>query len=151
MKKLILITLCLLGTSASAANWDAKQKEVWDVITSSYEAIEKKDITWTDKWVTSDAVVWGNSTPLPRTRKSIKSWEKVMNDDGSKNLISDYSPAAIVVHNDTAVAHYYYSNATENKEGKRKVEHGRCTDILVKDGKSWKFLSWHCASEPSKN
>lgn len=147
----MIMALCLLSVSAFAKGWDANQKEVWKVIEDSYTAIEKKDPTWTDKWVMSDAVVWGDSAPMPRSREEVKRWETIMTDDGSKNLIANHSPTAIVVHKDTAVAHYYYSNATENKEGKRKVEHGRCTDVLVKENKSWKFLSWHCASEPEKN
>ena len=52
-------------------------------------------------------------------------------------------PLDIVVHGDVAVAHYLYSNAFEDKEGKIKVSNGRYSDVLIKTDAGWKFISWH--------
>jgi ketosteroid isomerase-like protein len=150
IKTTALLTLTIIST-CNAKSWDKQQTEIWNVVTASYKDIEKKDNNWTDKWVTADAMVWGSATPMPRDRASVKRWEKFQFADGATNEVSDYSPTAIVVHGDTAVAHYYYSNGVTLKTGKQNVSHGRCTDILVKDKKSWKFVAWHCADEPKKN
>ncbi|PKG80785.1 hypothetical protein CXF85_22005 [Colwellia sp. 75C3] len=150
-KLLIALILTATAFSVTAASWDKKQTEVWDVVVASYKDIEKRDNNWTDKWVTKDAMVWGSSTPMPRNRSSVKRWEKFQFQDGSVNNVAEYSPAAIVVHGNTAVAHYYYSNGSTSKEGKQRVTHGRCSDILVRVNKSWKFVAWHCSDEPKKH
>jgi len=148
------LTIALLVTvtafSSYAERWNEQQTQIWNIVLASYADIDKRDNNWTDKWVTEDAMVWGNSTPMPRDRSAVKRWEKFSFEDGSTNNVAEYSPTAIVVHGDTAVAHYYYSNGTTAKEGVQKVIHGRCSDVLVKDDKAWKFVAWHCADEAKK-
>ncbi|MGB1261853.1 MAG: nuclear transport factor 2 family protein [Cognaticolwellia sp.] len=151
VKLIMALIVSITAFSGYAKSWDNQQTQVWNVILASYEDIDKRDNNWTDKWVTKDAMVWGNSTPMPRSRSSVKRWEKFRFEDGSVSNVSEYSPAAIVVHGDTAVAHYYYSNGTTSKKGKQAVTHGRCSDVLVKDKKSWKFVAWHCADEAKKH
>jgi len=152
MKKLIKVSVLLLLVSAvsQAQEWNEAQTEVWNAVLGSYVDIDNNDVNWTDKWVTDDAVVWGSGFPMPRTRDSIKRWNGYQFPQ-SETMMSEYSPAAIVVHDNTAVAHYYYSNGAKNKEGKHKTTHGRCSDIMVKQDNSWKFLSWHCADTPSND
>lgn len=152
MKKLIKVSVLLLLVSAvsQAQEWNQAQTEVWNAVLGSYVDIDNNDVNWTDKWVTDDAVVWGSGFPMPRTRDSIKRWNGYQFPQ-SETMMSEYSPAAIVVHDNTAVAHYYYSNGAKNKEGKHKTTHGRCSDIMVKKDNSWKFLSWHCADTPSND
>lgn len=133
-----------------AQKWDAKQTEVWDVVLSSWEDINKGNADWSDKWVMKNAMVWGTSFPMPRDQKSVKRWD-TYSFPQSKTLESEFAPTAIVVHGSTAVAHYYYSVGAKNKEGKHKTTHGRCTDIFTKDGKEWKFLAWNCSDTPDKD
>ena len=52
-------------------------------------------------------------------------------------------PLSIVVHGDTAVAHYLYTNSAENSEGELVTSNGRYTDVLVRVDGEWKFFSWH--------
>lgn len=150
LAKVVGLILVLTAFSAAAKNWDEKQQEVWNVILSSYQDIDKRDANWSDKWVTADAMVWSNNTPMPRDRDSIKRWDTFQFSDGTTSNVSEYSPTAILVHGDTAVAHYYYSNGTTSKEGKQSTTHGRCSDILVKEEQSWKFIAWNCADQPKK-
>ena len=151
MKKVIIyLAVCLLTISAnmaSAQTWSKEQTQVWQVVLDSYKDIDARDANWSEKWVFADAVVWGNDYPMPRSRDSVKRWD-TYNFEGGKNHVAEYSPAAIVVHGSTAVAHYYYTNASEDREGKHETTHGRCTDVLAKDGRSWKFIAWHCGDEP---
>lgn len=153
MKKLIQFTavsMLLMAGAAQAQTWSDEQSEVWNVILASYVDIDKKDLNWTDKWVTEDALVWGSAYPMPRSRDSAKRWDAYQF-PMSETLISEYSPVGIVVHGSTAVAHYYSSSGERNKEGKQKTSHGRCTDILAKGDDGWKFVAWHCADEPSND
>lgn len=146
MKKITIITVLLFSSMVYSQQWNAAQTEVWNVILASYADIEKQDVNWTDKWVTEDAMVWGGAYPMPRSRDEAKAWDHYRF-PLSKTMISDYSPAAIVVHDSTAVAHYYYSTGDKNKDGKHKVTHGRCSDVLAKTKAGWKFVAWHCSDE----
>ena len=144
--------LCIAGlnaTVASAQSWDKSQQEVWKAVVDSYKDIEKEDLGWTDKWVMPNASVWG-SYPMPRTRGTVKRWDS-FNFGRSQTLVSEYSPASIVVHENMAVAHYYYSTGEKGEEGKTKVTHGKCTDILVRDKGSWRFIAWNCADQPEND
>ena len=138
--------LMFWAAAADAQTWSKEQSAVWQVVLDSYKDIDKRDANWADKWVFADAMVWGPDYPMPRTRDSVKRWD-AYNFPAGKTHVAEYSPVAIVVHGSTAVAHYYYSNATEDR-GKHETAHGRCTDVLAKDGKSWKFIAWHCGDAP---
>ena len=144
--KFTVLVILLVSANANANQLDKEQTEVWSVVLESYKDIDSKNANWSDKYVTEDAMVWGGSTPMPRNRDSVKRWDKFQFSIG-ETVVSEYSPAAIVVHNSTAVVHYYYSNGTKDAEGKQKITHGRCSDILVKDDKTWKFVAWHCNDE----
>ncbi len=65
------------------------------------------------------------------------------NADQSKGVTHELYPLSIVVHGDMAVVHYLYSVATQTRDKKTVVRNGRYTDILVRDGTDWKFISWH--------
>lgn len=139
--------LVVTGGAANAQTWSKAQTEVWEVILESYKAIDAQDVSWSDTWVFPDAKVWGPGHPVPRGRDGVKRWD-TYNFSSGKNHVAEYSPVAIVVHDSTAVAHYYYTNASENREGKHVTTTGRCSDVLAKDGKSWKFIAWHCGDDP---
>ena len=137
-----------LPAHLAAQEWSAEQQEVWNVIVESWDAIVAKDIDWTDTYVHRNAVVWGDDVPMPRTRDSVKKWERY-SFQNSTTLVSEYSLAAMVVQNNTAVAHYYYSLGNEDAEGKPRTVHGRCTDILINENGRWVFLAWRCGDMPS--
>ena len=120
-KYTIALMVTITAFSTYGESWNKQQTEVWNIVLASYEDIEKRDINWTDKWVTEDAMVWGSSTPMPRSRSAVKRWEKFNFEDGTVNNVAEYSPTAIVVHGDTAVAHYYYSNGSTSKKGTKKL------------------------------
>lgn len=144
--KFTALVILLVSVNANANQLNKEQTEVWSVVLESYKEIDNKNVNWTDKYVTEDAMVWGGGTPMPRSRESVKRWDKFQFAAG-ETVVSEYSHAAIVVHNSTAIAHYYFSNGTKDAAGKQKVTHGRCSDILVKDDKVWKFVAWHCTDE----
>ena len=131
----------LFTSSLKAQTWSPEQREVWAVVEDSWQAIAAKDHTWVDRLVHPKGRVWSNNYPMPRDHSSQGKWERY-GAENSRTLVLELSPVAIVVQGNTAVAHYYYSQAMEDRKGDRKTEHGRYTDVLVRDGGQWKFLAW---------
>lgn len=137
----------MLTAPAMAQEWSKAQTQVWQAVLDSYEDIDAGDAKWSEKWVLPNARVWGAGYPMPRSRDSVMRWDSYQF-PSSKTHVAEYSPTAIVVHESTAVAHYYYSNATEDKDGERETTHGRCTDVLAKHKGSWRFIAWNCSDDP---
>ena len=142
----MLIVLLVLPLAASAQSWSGAQQEVWKVVTDSWESIIQEDVGWSDQYVHPNAIVWGDQNPMPRTRDSVKRWDRYQFENAS-TLAHELSPTGIVVQGNTAVAHYYYSLGTENRKGERRTIHGRCTDVLTNEGGNWLFLAWNCGNE----
>lgn len=116
--------------------------EVWSVIEEQWEASQRGDRRWVEEVLSGDFKGWPKNSPAPRDKASTRLW----NDFGakqSKGLAHELYPLATVIHGNTAVAHYLYTNASENKEGETEVENGRYTDVLVRIDGEWKFIAWH--------
>ena len=75
-------------------------------------------------------------------------WDR-FNNEQSKPLMHELYPLAIVVHDNIAVAHYLFTNATENKEGEVDVSNGRYSDVLIRTDDGWKFIAWHGGNDAS--
>lgn len=118
---------------------------VWSVVERQWEASEHGDSKWIESLLAEDFIGWGNDDPAPRTKESIKMWQKFESRQW-KGKMHELFPLSIVVHDDMAVVHYLYSNAGENAEGKTVVVTGRYTDILVRIEGEWKFIAWHGGS-----
>ena len=70
-------------------------------------------------------------------------WDRFADDQGQM-LEHELYFQNIVVHGDTAVAHYFYSSAYQNKNNDEvEMSEGRYTDILVRTENGWKFIAWH--------
>ena len=146
MKSLTVFVLALTLLIAAPAfvgaqSWSDEQLEVWKVINSDWESGKAKDSDRIDRLLHDKFLGWGNLDPTPRNKASVKTWDRYFNQT-STTLVQELYPVGIVVQGNTAVAHYYYSRATEDKEGKRETVNGRYTDVLIKDGGQWTFLAW---------
>ena len=69
-------------------------------------------------------------------------WDR-FNNEQSELIAHELYPLSIVVHDDVAIAHYVYTSANEDKDGKVEVSNGRYTDVLVRTDNGWKFIAWH--------
>ncbi len=140
------ISATILILPASAQTWTSAQQGVLNVVTDSWDAIAARDVNWTDNFVHENAIVWSDQRPMPNSRASEKEWDRF--EYPSEDILTYLvSPTGIVVEGGTAVVHYYYSLGVEDIEGERNIVHGRCTDILIADGSSWKFIAWNCGEE----
>ena len=121
---------------------------VWSIIEEQWEAAQRGDRRWVERLLSGDFSGWPKNAPAPRDKASTRLW----NDFGSKQskgLAYELYPLSTVIHGDMAVAHYLYTNATENKEGETEVSNGRYTDILVRSDGEWKFIAWHGGDDQS--
>jgi ketosteroid isomerase-like protein len=123
---------------------------VWSVIERQWEASQQGDSKWVEALVAEDFTGWSNGTPAPRTKESVRMWQKFDAKQWDGKMHELY-PLSIVVHDDVAIAHYLYSNAGENAEGKTEVIHGRFTDVLVRIEGEWKFIAWHGGADGDNN
>ncbi len=134
--------------SAIAQDTLDDQADVWAVVEEQWDADEKGDKKWIDRLLADDFSGWGNNSPAPRNKASTKMWDR-FNNEQSKPLMHELYPLAIVVHDNIAVAHYLFTNATENKEGEVDVSNGRYSDVLIRTDDGWKFIAWHGGNDAS--
>jgi hypothetical protein len=135
---------------AAGQTWSEDQLEVWNVIEAQWKASMEKEANWTEKYLHDKFLGWNIKNPTPRNKTSVQRWNRY-EDKNSTTLMQELSPIGIVVEGNTAVAHYFYSQATENIKGERKTTYGKYTDILVKENDTWRFLAWHGGDNPSSN
>jgi hypothetical protein len=137
----LTIVLLLQPWNASAQTWSPHQQEVWGVVRAQWQASMAKDAGWTERFLHGDFRGWTAGEPAPRDKESAGRWARYEMDGGS-TVVQDLAPMAIVVHGNTAVVHYHYSQAQADREGKHRTVHGRYTDTLVKEDDQWRFLAW---------
>lgn len=147
---LVVLSMFLWAGAVQAQSWTAEQSAVWKAVSATWE----KDLNKDDSWMTQDThpavSAWSRDYPSPRGRDGIVRWSKVSQQ--SQTLTAyDLSPGAISVVGDTAIAHYYYSTAYKNADGKTEVTHGRCSDTMVRENDRWLFLGWSCSDEPKRS
>ena len=155
MRHLLAIIVLLSATGSVVApvfgqTWSDKQLEVWNVIEAQWKASMEKDTTWPDKVLQEKFLGWDNERPMPRDKSSTHSWTRYTNEN-STTLLQELYPVGIIVQGNTAVAHYFYSQASENRKGERETSHGRYTDVLVKENGTWQFLAWSGGDNPTKD
>lgn len=153
MNALSVVPFCLMlllagaAAPAQAQTWSSEQTGVWEAVSGTWEKDLNKDGSWIQDDTHEAVSAWGMDYPAPRGRASIARWDKHQQEIGSM-VHYELSPQAIVVAGDTALAHYHYSVAGKNYEGKHQTTHGRCSDTLVRSGRRWVFLGWSCSDMP---
>ena len=132
-----------LPTTASYAQGSADdQAAVWAVVEEIWAAEERGDVDWVDEMLSADFMGWPVDAPAPQSRASTRMWAR-FNADQMKGMVHELYPLSIVVHGDMAVVHYLYTMVIQSKDRRTERTNGRYTDVLVRDGAEWKFISWH--------
>lgn len=153
MRRAALLSLLIalgLPVTTGAQDWSAEQTEVWNTIVAQWDAAKAKDPNWPERTLHPAFLGWPDEFPMPRDKAGVKEWEKY-GSENSQTHVEQLSPVGIVVVGSTAVAHYYYSTATEDREGERETTHGRYTDVLVKEEGKWLFIAWSGGDDPRLN
>lgn len=115
---------------------------VWSAVEAIWRAEEAGDEKWVETMLSADFMGWPNNSPAPRDKSSVRMWNRFSQQQTS-GITHELYPLSIVVHGDMAVVHYLYTNAVQERDKSTSVSNGRYTDVLVRDGDAWKFISWH--------
>lgn len=146
---LLCAALTISSTTAAAQSWSADQQAVWKVEEQQWKMSAEKDLTWIPKLVHANMSGWSNDFPAPQSAASLTKWSKFSAGQGS-TLEYEIFPIAVTVTGNVAVAQYTYREVTENFKKEHKAENGRWTDVLIRDGNSWKFITWAGGADPEK-
>lgn len=141
----IVSALFLFSTSwaqEEAADNSQDEADVWAVIEEGWNADENGDREWIDRLLAEDFSGWNKNAPVPRSRASVKMWDRFAEQEGQL-VAHELYPYRIIVRGDTAVAHYLYSSAFKSVDGSISRSNGRYTDVLVRTDDGWKFFAWH--------
>ncbi len=112
-----------------------------------WTAEERGDDKWVEEMLSADFMGWPNSSPAPRSKSSVRMWNR-FNQEQANGITHELYPLSIVVHGEMAIVHYLYTNAVQTKAKKTDVSSGRYTDVLVRDDGTWKFICWHGGGDP---
>ncbi len=138
----LVIALVLASGGPLFAQAPDDDGAVWLVVEEQWEAAQDGDQKWIERLLAADFVGWPNDAPAPRDKGSTRMWNSFQ-DKRWDGMAHELYLLNIVVHGDTAIAHYLFTNAGKNSEGEIEVHNGRYTDVLVRIDGEWKFLAWH--------
>jgi len=137
---IILSTLCAF--SVCAQQWTDAQKEVWTAVETYNDLAGKGDTEGFLSYFDESYCGWSYVLDAPggkkEATKALNYWLA-----NSKTLYQTLTPAKIWVNGDYAYVHYYYTQYTEDNEGKKEWEKGRWTDILMKKEGKWIMVGDH--------
>lgn len=146
MKKLIglsiLVLTFVLTINTQAQQWSPEQKSVWAGVEEYWAASTSSNPMSFLNYFDDSYIGWSYDSETPGNKndavKSLSYWLK-------KGKIQYYliTPASIWVNGDFAYVHYYYTQVSENSEGKPMTERGRWTDILMKKSGKWMLVGDH--------
>jgi hypothetical protein len=143
MKKSIgfsaIFIFLLVSFNVQAQQWSVEQKEVWATIETYWGS---EDVTEYLKHFDESFVGWAYDSEAPDDI-SVRSKVTKYIFANTKWLFYTITPARIWVKENFAFAHYYYTFAIQDKDGKEKWQSGRYTDILMKKGNKWVLIGDH--------
>jgi Domain of unknown function (DUF4440) len=143
------LLLCTVAGTASAAEWSTEQQEIWKVEQQQWKMSATKDTSWIDTMVHPNMTFWETGAPMPRDKASLKHWSRFDADNGS-TLEQELFPISATITGNIAVVQYNYMIARENYKKERETVTGHYTDVLIKDGGRWLFLTWAGGDDPKK-
>ena len=145
MKKLfflITLTIVLLQSlNIYSQQWSAEQKDVWAGVEKYWE-INNNDPIADIKYFDDSYLGWSYENEAPGTRDGVVKYKKYFSTK-VKPQFNILTPARIWVNGDFAYVHYYYTQVSEDKDGKSNTEKGRWTDILMKKNGTWMLVGDH--------
>jgi len=141
------LALVLLGTPAFAQTWNADQQELWKLEELQWKMSADKDLTWIEKMVHPNISFWDNGEVAPQNKASLTRWNRYTSGN-STVLEQEIFPISLTITGNVAVAQYRYKTARETYKKEKETVTGRYTDVFVKEGGQWKFISWAGGEDP---
>lgn len=114
--------------------------EVWDIVQQSWVDDVAENGNWPKNYVHENYVSWGANSGGPSYKDSSIKWSRY-DDENSDTLIYENSPASITVVGNTAIVNYHSTSVETDSQNERKRSVTRISEVLVKQGEKWMFLS----------
>ena len=138
---LTLIIVVFITTNALAQQWSTEQKDVWAGVEKYWE-INNNDPLADLKYFDDSYLGWSYDSEAPGSRDGVVKYKKYFSTK-VKPQFNILTPARIWVNGDFAYVHYYYTQVSEDKDGKSNTEKGRWTDIVMRKNGSWMLVGDH--------
>ena len=116
----VLATSLLMSAAVQAQSAD----DPWYVVEAQWDAEQQGDDSWIDEMLADNFVGWGYNSPAPRSKRSTAMWDR-FNDEHERMVAHELYLMSITIHGDVAIAHYLYSSANEDADGKVETTNGR--------------------------
>lgn len=145
----VCFLMAALAGSASAQSWSAEQQEVWKFEEKQWQMARDKDLSWIDTMVHPNLSYWETGEAMPQNKTSLARWNK-FNSASQTVLEQELFPISITITGNVAVAQYGYRVVRENHKKDRETVTGHYTDVLLKEGGSWRFIAWAGGDDPKK-
>jgi hypothetical protein len=147
MKKLMGISLPVLlvflfVANVSAQQWTDEQKAVWAGVDAYWKVGLSDNPDDFLNYFDDSYYGWSYENGAPGTKADVQKSYSYWNKKGKMKYYT-ITPARIWVNGNFAYVHYYYTQVSENAEGKSNTEKGRWTDILMKKGDKWMLVGDH--------
>ena len=146
----ILISLFMLPNIIIGQSFSKAEQIVIEGVESYWSDFSGKDKNkWLDDFHDSYKG-WDVGSEFLNTKKDNIKWN---NYTWGKDevLFWNITPIGVVLHDNIAVVHYYYTTISKNKKnGKETTEKGKWTDVIINDGGKWKLVADHGGKTESK-
>ena len=146
----LLISLFFLPNFMIGQSFSKAEQKVIDAVEDYWSDFAGKD---KDKWLDTfhgSYKGWDVGSEVINTKEDNVKWN---NYTWGKDAILfwNITPIGVVLHDDIAVVHYYYTTISKNKKsGKETTEKGRWTDVILNDGGKWRLVADHGGKTESK-
>lgn len=151
MKKALMLlgalSLASFPMIAAAQTWTAEQQDIWELEEQQWQMAKDKDLTWIDKMVHPNISYWDADQPGPQNRASLARWSRY-NSAASTVLEQELFPISVTITGNLAVAQYRYTVVREDYKKERVTVTGRYTDVLLREGGRWLFITWAGGDDP---
>ena len=153
MKKMtqfsIMAVILVMTASLFSGQWSAEQKEVWKNVQTYNDLIIKGDVEGFLSYFHEDFSGWHKGSKIPQGKEARAKYIRHFAPQ-SETLFSNLTPLAIKIHGDIAIVQYFYADLSKSGDEKEKMESGRWTDIMKKQGAKWVLIADHGGPDSSK-
>jgi len=146
---LLFLAMTAYTGTAAAQTWSPEQQEIWRLEEQQWRMAAAKDMTWIETMVHPNLNFWQADQPMPRNKASLSRWEKYTSANNTV-LEQELFPISVTITGNVAVAQYRYQVARENYKKERETVTGRYTDVFIREGNRWLFITWAGGDDPNK-
>lgn len=139
----MIVAVAILGVGNSTAQeWSPEQQKIWSVVEGYWAAMAARDTIAIMDSYDVDYCGWNSSDPLPVKKETAVKWIRYGLAQ-YEYVIHDIQPVGIIVLDDVAIVHYYYTARLKKSDGEIVNSSGRFTDILRETDGMWRVIADH--------